>query len=128
MVIGDLARMGYDARWGIVGAHHAGAPHKRDRIWILAHSKRIDGSWAKNLESSTATTSVPSSQQSKSHSHWVEALRGQWDSEPDVGRVADGVASRLDRMRAIGNGQVPAVVPLAWNLLSPLNSQAEPPV
>jgi DNA (cytosine-5)-methyltransferase 1 len=35
-VLGDLSEMGYDAVWGIVGAHHAGAPHKRDRIWILA--------------------------------------------------------------------------------------------
>lgn len=40
-VLGDLAKMGHAARWGIVGAHHAGAPHKRDRLWILgdSHSK-----------------------------------------------------------------------------------------
>ena len=38
VVLADLAAMGYDAKWGIVGAHHAGAWHKRDRIWILAHS------------------------------------------------------------------------------------------
>jgi DNA (cytosine-5)-methyltransferase 1 len=36
-VLGDLSEMGFDARWGVVGAHHAGAPHKRDRIWILAY-------------------------------------------------------------------------------------------
>jgi DNA (cytosine-5)-methyltransferase 1 len=42
-VLGDFAQMGYDARWGIVGAHHAGAPHKRDRIWILAHSRHGAG-------------------------------------------------------------------------------------
>jgi DNA (cytosine-5)-methyltransferase 1 len=40
MVLGDLAEMGYDARWGIVGAHHAAAPHKRDRIWIVAYDPR----------------------------------------------------------------------------------------
>ena len=44
---------------------------------------------------------------------------GWWASEPDVGRVAHGVASRVDRLRAIGNGQVPAVVRLAWELLKP---------
>ena len=37
-VLADLAEMGYDARWGVLGAVDAGAPHKRDRIWILAHS------------------------------------------------------------------------------------------
>jgi DNA (cytosine-5)-methyltransferase 1 len=36
VVLGDLASMGYDARWGVLGAYHAGAPHKRDRIWIVA--------------------------------------------------------------------------------------------
>jgi site-specific DNA-cytosine methylase len=34
VVLSDLAEMGYDACWGIVGAHHVGAPHRRDRIWI----------------------------------------------------------------------------------------------
>lgn len=38
VVLGDLASMGFDAVWGVVGAHHVGAPHKRDRIWILAHA------------------------------------------------------------------------------------------
>ena len=37
-VLGDLAALGYDARWGVVGAHHVAAPHKRDRIWIVANS------------------------------------------------------------------------------------------
>lgn len=36
-VLGDLAAMGYDAEWGVLGAVHSGAPHKRDRIWIVAH-------------------------------------------------------------------------------------------
>jgi len=37
VVLGDLAALGYDARWGVLGAVDAGAPHKRERIWILAH-------------------------------------------------------------------------------------------
>lgn len=38
VVLGDLAEMGYNARWGVLGAVHAGAPHKRERIWIVADS------------------------------------------------------------------------------------------
>lgn len=41
-----------------------------------------------------------------------------WTTEPDVGRVAHGVAARVDRLKAIGNGQVPSVASLAWNVLS----------
>mgnify|MGYP003674924819 CR=1 FL=1 len=39
VVLGDLASLGYSGRWGVLGARHAGAPHKRDRIWILAHAE-----------------------------------------------------------------------------------------
>ena len=42
-----------------------------------------------------------------------------WGPEPDVGRVAHGVAAAVDRIRAIGNGQVPRVVATAWRLLRP---------
>lgn len=40
-----------------------------------------------------------------------------WFAEPDVGRVANGVASRVDRLKAIGNGQVPIQAALAWRIL-----------
>lgn len=35
-VLGDLAALGYDCRWTCLSAADCGAPHKRDRIWILA--------------------------------------------------------------------------------------------
>jgi len=40
-----------------------------------------------------------------------------WPAEPNVGRVAHGVASRVDRLRATGNGQVPRVAAAAFELL-----------
>lgn len=45
-------------------------------------------------------------------------LDSWWESEPGVGRVVHGLANRVDRLAAIGNGQVPAVVALAWRLLN----------
>lgn len=39
VVLGDLAKMGYDAEWGVFSAADVGAPHLRERIFILAHSK-----------------------------------------------------------------------------------------
>ena len=44
-----------------------------------------------------------------------------WETEPNVGRVADGVAARMDRLKAIGNGQVPLCASIAWKILSELN-------
>jgi DNA (cytosine-5)-methyltransferase 1 len=52
------------------------------------------------------------------------ALRGGasdrhgWKIEPDVGRVANGVAARVDRLKAIGNGQVPLCAATAWRILN----------
>jgi len=44
VVLGDLAEMGYDARWGIVGAHHVGAPHERQRLWLVgADAESLNG-------------------------------------------------------------------------------------
>jgi DNA (cytosine-5)-methyltransferase 1 len=45
------------------------------------------------------------------------AKRSWWTAEPNVGRVANGVAARVDRLKAIGNGQVPLCAATAWELL-----------
>jgi len=44
-------------------------------------------------------------------------IEGNWLIEPDLGRVANGVAARVDRIKAIGNGQVPLCAATAWNIL-----------
>ena len=41
-----------------------------------------------------------------------------WEIEPNVGRVANGVAAGMDRLKAIGNGQVPLCAATAWRLLN----------
>ena len=120
VVISDLAKMGYDARWGIVGADNAGAPHRRKRIWILAHTcqERLERACHKEK---------PKKEGWKEQNGFTPQCRVSWWNtdpaeegktlEPPVGRLADGVANRMDRLQALGNGQVPAVVALAWNLL-----------
>lgn len=48
----------------------------------------------------------------------AQSARGWWAAEPDVDRMVHGLAHRVDRLRAIGNGQVSAVVKLAWETLT----------
>ena len=48
----------------------------------------------------------------------ADGSREWWQAEPNVGRVADGVAARVDRLKAIGNGQVPLCAAEAWRMLS----------
>jgi hypothetical protein len=48
------------------------------------------------------------------------SIAGWWENEPfaGLGRVASGVAHRVERLRCLGNGQVPAAGALAWRLLT----------
>jgi DNA (cytosine-5)-methyltransferase 1 len=39
-VLGGLASLGYDAEWDCIPASAVGAPHRRDRVWIVAHAYR----------------------------------------------------------------------------------------
>jgi DNA (cytosine-5)-methyltransferase 1 len=133
-VLGDLAAMGYDARWGVLGAVDAGAPHKRDRIWIVGDSNSLRELQSKGHESDErgrlgnggADLADADSAQCKGDErpervaaeHADISSAGWWTTEPDMGRVAHGVAARVDRLKAIGNGQVPSVAALAWRLLN----------
>jgi len=146
-VLGDLAQMGYDAKWGIVGAHHVAAPHKRDRIWIVANSSELQRNVC-NIDREVSGTQAPESRGGGSEENVSNSISergcsgdtkrkdaanagelrkgeggdpggvGYWDAEPALGRVANGVACRVDRLKAIGNGQVPQVAALAWDMLS----------
>jgi DNA (cytosine-5)-methyltransferase 1 len=49
---------------------------------------------------------------------FIGGCRNWWKTEPNVGRVADGVDARVDRLKAIGNGQVPLCAATAWRILS----------
>ena len=222
-VLGDLASMGFDARWGVLGAADVGANHQRDRIWIVAkwrgqlsHTqhdrirrweqqqesiketprKVTDPSinrlqeqadqqimesqgWSElqlgesrdsskvaytrcQLRSERNTTELDSQtevgtfssvhdkssgqgqanlanstsigqQRQRKHEQPISSKEGCdwetnliksigspnfWQAEPNVGRVADGVAAGVDRLKAIGNGQVPLCAATAWRILT----------
>ena len=50
-VLGDLASLGYDAEWHCIPASHIGAPHRRDRIWIVAYPNSNGQNRPENAES-----------------------------------------------------------------------------
>jgi len=183
-VLGDFAEMGYDTEWGVISAADCGAPHIRERIWILA--KRSDvfphadnrgiGRWQQFAESveekdvanpasigdggkprdiyqahggqngqmcwqlvgaSKKPSNVADStsiRQPRQRQSWfgsdpaekreretdrafTERIGYVWGVESPVGRVAHGVANRMDRLKAIGNGQVSIVAATAWRIL-----------
>jgi DNA (cytosine-5)-methyltransferase 1 len=182
-VIADLAQMGYDTKWTVMGAADVGAPHQRDRMWIVGkashahfirlqrptHKQELESKGSNQLQTeqprNQSKVADPSSFGGKAgltntqgweernsavsdhsgddlanptHSGYVWRewelgftqqeynSRGSptygsgewWSVEPNVGRVANGVAHRVDRLKAIGNGQVPLCASTAWQLLT----------
>jgi DNA (cytosine-5)-methyltransferase 1 len=166
-VLGDLAAMGFDAKWGVLGAADVGANHQRDRIWIVgevANSKswrsykqtneqimeserRSEFQFSESRNSSKManaigigletkrpkqqTTGIGRKSKNLADTEIIYAQRqyyrpGQiqfgrkswWEIEPNILRVADGMAARVDRLKAIGNGQVPLCAATAWRILS----------
>ena len=144
-VLGTLAEVGYDAQWHCIPAAAVGAPHIRDRVFIIAYSVRdsygINDSAKQARHPKDANASGTSCGRDKGESSDVadangwrfeeckerngepstckqaqqrdDSLRcgprGWWATEPAVGRVANGIPSRVDRLRCLGNAIVPQV-------------------
>jgi DNA (cytosine-5)-methyltransferase 1 len=146
-VLGSLAEIGYDAEWSDIRASDVGAPHRRERIWIVAypdHSKtarqREDGgkrlSLAESIrpdqsgESFSVTSGIGEVERGNTglqspHGHdgvredhrggTAQHVSGQWWAvEPDVGRVAHGISVRVDRLRGLGNSNLPQIAEMIF--------------
>ena len=157
-VLRSLAEIGYDAEWHCIPSSAIGAPHRRDRIWIVAYPHNNGRYGSQNTESDFAGDGGSSSRsdiafQSSGSSDLGENLRGSsakvmadsssirlsrsrepeqpkhpapivtreavesqhgrvshlWATEPNVGRVANGVSGRVDRLKQLGNAVVPQI-------------------
>ncbi len=176
-VLGDLAELGFDAEWAVLGAAAVGAPHLRARWWCLARRPAADGDsddrqagrrihrrriepWSTAAARSgddlaDATSRCERTRPGKTEPLINRAVSGDssppvpdtghrlpqdgrtarseappaqrpggrycpswWATEPDVGRMANGVAARAHRIRTLGNGQVPLQAAAAYTILS----------
>jgi DNA (cytosine-5)-methyltransferase 1 len=98
----DLEQMGYTARCIALAARDLGADHLRPRYWLRAHA---DGDSELHRAVDAEVARLPSLR------HRV------WETEPGNSRVADGLAARVDRLEATGEGEVPIVAATAWRLM-----------
>jgi DNA (cytosine-5)-methyltransferase 1 len=174
-VLGELAACGYDAEWDCIPAAAVGAPHRRDRLWLVAYAdgavrgdeqisqrgrsrssnarddgaawhvadadrgRRLRGGLAESARQQGARGREPDGrggvrQQFDATTHDADSIgiglegvifsgavsrathrsslrrdSGWWETEPDVGRVADGLPGRVDRLRGLGNAIVPQI-------------------
>lgn len=118
-VLADLEALQYAARAFVIPAVAVDARHRRDRVWIIARDANREGEPALSVdeeveELSCIVADSPSLQRPSfiwDESNGAHHLsRCAWLPEPGMGRVADGVPRRVDRLRTLGNAVVPQVV------------------
>jgi len=101
----DLEAAGYSCHSASISAASVGAPHIRSRDWLLANTNNEGKSISRFHDEVEVIKTVV-------RCTW-------WDADtPATMGMDDGLAGRVDRFRATGNGQVPAVVKAAWSLLN----------
>ena len=138
-VLLDLEAEGYTTRTFVVPAAGVDAPHRRDRVWIVGYTENngcdrgSEGVGREGTESQQdelqleiwSELSGPSQDVAYADSkglqrQWKESCGTskkqhnisntcRWETEPDVGRVANGVPKRVDRLKGLGNAIVPQI-------------------
>jgi len=107
VVLGDLAAVGYDARWGVLGGKWVGAPIERERIFIAGTHQE----YGETRMGDRKETAVFGSIGSECPDFWSQAPPKHFGME-------HGMDNYMDQVSAIGNGQIPQVAALAWHVLS----------
>ena len=139
-ILGDLAECGYDAEWENIPASAMGAPHRRERIWLVAYPAQLQrhggGEHWQQGERQVSKLGKRGGAQPVAHAKRIgqprqgkqilasyrqansqgqtgnafnECGRQKWLPEPAVGRVANGVPARVDRLAGLGNAVVPQI-------------------
>jgi DNA (cytosine-5)-methyltransferase 1 len=138
-VLGSMAQIGYDAEWHCIPASHVGAPHQRDRVWIVADArgrrcgKPGEGEiqQPRGAETFRAGENVSDAHEARSQrpiweklsellgkieapprrqfARGIAATRAAWAVEPELGRVAHGIPDRVERIEGLGNSLVPQI-------------------
>jgi len=121
-VLSDLSKMGFNAEWCVLGADSIGAHHRRERVWILAYSNSFRPIQRKQNRNNLQKQTIYSDKPNNRNGVWSEAdgflSIDEWKKfTSNLCRVDDELATRVDRLKAIGNGQVPQVAATAWNIL-----------
>ena len=118
-VLSDLEGLGYTWEAFVIPACAVNAKHRRDRVWIIGNANNA----GKSIGPIDAKAQV---MQDVAHPNGTQRERGgisggireeytnpgsgsRWEAEPGVGRVANGIPSRVDRLKGLGNSVVPAI-------------------
>jgi DNA (cytosine-5)-methyltransferase 1 len=141
-VVKELAALGYDCRWDVLSAFDVGAPHRRERWFLLAYAKgnrwekepAVDVGHPERSSAEGCATGLDirspdvadADKERRERRAWPQSVKdggGQstdgnwWSVEPALGRMANGVPLRMDRLKRLGNAVVPLQAKTAFERL-----------
>jgi DNA (cytosine-5)-methyltransferase 1 len=146
----DLESQGYETETFVLPACAVDAPHRRDRVWIMANTGRqlrsgSEFSRANGLENKEQNADLaqrssapprknvadPDSSGFKKQrlrisaekKHQASECRSFWATEPSVGRVVDGLPHRVDRLKGLGNAVVPQLVHNLFEIIKQVDKE-----
>jgi DNA (cytosine-5)-methyltransferase 1 len=105
-LLGDLATLGFDAQWSVLSACAVGAPHVRERLFLVANANRVDGPQRVGTRRETTVQ-----EGHRNAGPWSHPVDGLMEAASRGHRMAHGVPDPLEpaRIRALGNAVVPQV-------------------
>jgi DNA (cytosine-5)-methyltransferase 1 len=103
-VLGTLAEIGYDAEWHCIPAAAVGAPHERERVFVIAYSDVdfVRASWTTGNKRTSTDLHFSGTRKAGLMESW-------WAMEPEPCSVVYGIPGVVDRLRGLGNAVVPQV-------------------
>lgn len=124
VVLGDMAALGYDAEWHCIPASAVGAPHPRDRIWIVAYAPEVlgqgqCGDQPRRILSRNGLLGLLDNEGRG------EPVPSWWAAEPSVGRVVHGISERVDRLGELSNAVVPQIPEIIGRAIMKVFSEKE---
>ena len=125
VVYRDLRRIGYEVQQPLLlGADDIGAMDARKRVWIMAHPTCTRLAERRDIQAKVHQKDE-TPKENKSAIRFTDLVdcnifstARNWPRESMFLRKYHGVAYRVDRIKAIGEGQVPRVVEVAWEVLN----------
>lgn len=114
----DLAELGLNARWGVLGGSDLGGVCNGARLWIVASAS--DSPILESLDIQKPEASYTEESFRRQHTRAVSAMLSQ-DDYTRIKRNSDDVARGMERLKAVGNGQMGPVAARAWRLLTEID-------
>lgn len=118
-VLGDLAALGYDAEWDCIPASAIGAPHERDRLFLVAYpgegseQRRILPDRLDDFPRNVEWRAAQGVRSGRGWKRWLNEAAAAVDGEVssrDFRGMDDGLAEELDRIGQLGNSVMPHIV------------------